>query len=838
VPLFNFFSKQPEHKAAAEPSAEPAREACDLEPTNQPSLSPKLFFRLKRDMRKRLWNKCYPIIDRIETLEPLTAAYWRLLIKDTLLRQPLLEEWRALHEQCHAAQLAPEARPAFDVFCGFVNALIKAGRTEEIRQQWPYYARRYGIPCPAESVPGICFALIGSGHFQECLTFLDDVSATQKDELEKPLSHMRAYLFRYVCLRELGQIPASAEANPISSALLKELAKMPINAMRQPILQAFYDCSGSIARTGAKQLLDIRFDTQQAQQLRAMVQEKLSQREAFSLLRIGDADSYGMRDVLPEAYAKLKEDADITWWKKPLEADVRQKLEEGFMATLKEADIIGFPAAIRLVRHLRFTHEEPLILPEQRQLFLYQAMKVLIDEGKTRNDALWADEFCNISLADSNYLSELFELAESVVLVSCFDIPDGHLFAHPKVTQVRIPPPERASGFCPNPFNKVLPDMIDEVVQKVEQLCRPGTLLLVSGGYASKLLVGIGRAAGAVAIDFGSGIDTMLAHHTRPFAFKIKGNNPAVASVPYIRNTPSGLIIELEDLSREEGLNWRPLYIAERQRFATATSVKLIDKNTLVCTSLLGRKIYLIRFDVDAGTYQVLDCIDTTLDGQKIETDLCDLDGQGHIATSNCGSDSFTLYKHVQGKLHHVRDLPVKRKTYMHGVKFYTPEIIVGASTRKPMGVHFYDIATMTPLLYMPTPIRTKDVTFLSASRMAVILVYATATTAERDTYRSEVQLVDFNLASKTYQVAASTIIEGNHVDCIHAHAGRLYTNLQYTSDVLVLDANTLKEVGTIKGYDFPHGVDVNYGLLAVSDYGRNCIDLRRLDSVELQTAT
>lgn len=499
---------------------EPAQNAAEGAPTT--SLSPKLFFRLMRDLRKRQWEKCYPLIDRIEAVEPLTAAYWRLRIKDTLLRQPLLEEWRALHEQCLAAQLTPEARPAFDVFCGFMDALIKAGNTEEIREQWPQYARRYAMPCPAETVPGICFALINGKHFEECLAFLDAVSAAQKDKLEKPLNDMRNYLFRHICLRELGQVSPPDGENPLSYALLEELATMPVNILRQPVVHAFHACWQKIGQTAATQLLDIRFDAQQAQTLRSIVHSRLARREPFSVLRIGDADSYGLRSVLPEQYEGLKEEADIIWWKKPLEEDIRQKLEEGFMATLQGADVIGFPSAIRLIRHLRFTHETPLTLPEQRQLFLYQAIQALLHEGKIREVACWADEFCNMSLADSAYLAQLFDLAESVVLVSCFDIPDGHLFCHPKVTQVRIPPPERAAGFCPNPFEKVLPDMIDEVADKVRALCKAGTLLLVSGGYAGKLLVGTGKAAGAVAIDFGSGIDTMLSHHTRPFAFKTK----------------------------------------------------------------------------------------------------------------------------------------------------------------------------------------------------------------------------------------------------------------------------------------------------------------------------
>jgi hypothetical protein len=48
-----------------------------------------------------------------------------------------------------------------------------------------------------------------------------------------------------------------------------------------------------------------------------------------------------------------------------------------------------------------------------------------------------------------------------------------------------------------------------------------------------------------------------------------------------------------------------------------------------------------------------------------------------------------------------------------------------------------------------------------------------------------------------------------------------------YQGCVLIADANTLDQIGEIGGYDFPHGIDINYGMIALTSYGNNSISIR-----------
>jgi len=102
-----------------------------------------------------------------------------------------------------------------------------------------------------------------------------------------------------------------------------------------------------------------------------------------------------------------------------------------------------------------------------------------------------------------------------------------------------------------------------------------------------------------------------------------------------VENETSVLNIPLEDLWQPD---WRAQFIGTRQRFATATAVRFIDSNTLICSSLLACKIYLIRFDRTRKTYKVLDSADTTYAGSRVHTDLLDIDGYGNAVTSNCAA--------------------------------------------------------------------------------------------------------------------------------------------------------------------------------------------------------
>lgn len=288
------------------------------------------------------------------------------------------------------------------------------------------------------------------------------------------------------------------------------------------------------------------------------------------------------------------------------------------------------------------------------------------------------------------------------------------------------------------------------------------------------------------------------------------------------------LQIHLEDLRRPE---WRALYVGGRPRYATATSVRLLDARTVVCCSLLARKIYLIRFDLGFGSYTVVDSADTVYGGCPTETDLCDSDGRGRVVTSNCEGGNMSLYRVVGDKIYHERDLCTDLPgNFCHGVRFCGrgADVVVATVLRDPRGVHFYDVQTMRKLLYVGTARFPKDVCFLPGSRALLVTTDGSPTPERSDADNaSELQLLEYDLERGTSVVVDQQPCAARQLDSVASYEGRLYVVDSHGGRVLVVDARTLRQVDQIDGYDFPHGVDARYGVLAVACYGTNSVHVR-----------
>jgi hypothetical protein len=288
----------------------------------------------------------------------------------------------------------------------------------------------------------------------------------------------------------------------------------------------------------------------------------------------------------------------------------------------------------------------------------------------------------------------------------------------------------------------------------------------------------------------------------------------------------TSLQIQLEDLHQPA---WQALYVGDRPRFATATSVRLLDAHTIVCGSLLAHKIYLIRFDLAFGSYTVVDSACTVYNGLPTETDLCDVDGRGHVITSNCEGGNMGLYSAAGAKISHMRDLPTAlHGNYCHGARFCGPGVVVATALREPRGAHFYDVQTMRKLLYVRTERLPKDICFLPGSR-AVLITTDGAPLSEKSAAHnvSELQRIEYDLVKGTSTIVDRQLCEARQLDAATLYEDRLYVVDSYGGRVLVVDARTLRQVDQIDGYDFPHGVDARYGILAVSCYGTNSIHVR-----------
>lgn len=258
--------------------------------------------------------------------------------------------------------------------------------------------------------------------------------------------------------------------------------------------------------------------------------------------------------------------------------------------------------------------------------------------------------------------------------------------------------------------------------------------------------------------------------------------------------------------------------------------MRFVDARTLVCCSLLGRMMYLIRFDLGAGRYDVLDRMETVYGGHSTETDLCDTDGRGHVVTSNCEGSSMSLYRLVDDEIHYVRDLPMEPGNFCHGARFCGPDVVAATVFRAPRGAHFYDVRTMRELLYVPTNRLPKDICFLSDGRAALITTEGVAESAKFATRRtSEIVVVEFDLARGTHVVVGRQTYDAGQLDAAIENEGTLYAVDTQDGRVLIIDAATLCQVGQIDGLDFPHGIDIKYGMMAIACYGTNAIHVRSL---------
>jgi len=273
------------------------------------------------------------------------------------------------------------------------------------------------------------------------------------------------------------------------------------------------------------------------------------------------------------------------------------------------------------------------------------------------------------------------------------------------------------------------------------------------------------------------------------------------------------------------------VYVGDHVRPSSTTSVYLLDSNTLACCHFDGCKIILLRFDINAGAYRFLQCSDTTFNQKKVQTDLMSGDGNGNLVVSNGHQQTCTLYRYENEKIKFLRDLNSKIGNFVHGVKFYTPDIVAMTSRYESGGVYFIDSKTGRILYKLQTPgVSVQDICFLSENCMAILYTLGSPTFVASNIYSSVLQIVNFGMGKPGAQIVKEKLFKDAHLDSIILYENRLYFTDQYNNKVIVADPESLNIFDEIGGYGFPHGIDVNYGILAVTNYGSNTVELRLLD--------
>lgn len=284
------------------------------------------------------------------------------------------------------------------------------------------------------------------------------------------------------------------------------------------------------------------------------------------------------------------------------------------------------------------------------------------------------------------------------------------------------------------------------------------------------------------------------------------------------------LTINLEEISSERDL----VYVGDRVRPSTATSIVLLSPNILACCHFNGCRIFLIEFDIIKSTYKLIYETETLYNGKKTETDLMHTDLEGNIVVSNFYEKTCSLYKYDNKQIKFFKDLKTRIGDFVHGVKFYNSDTVAVTSRKKQGGVHFIDcIEDKVIFKLLANGLSVQDVCFLSPNILAMISSTGSPTMKKNPIYHSMLHIIEFNMAKKTSKILQERFFENSHFDNIVEYEDVLYFTDQYNNKVISCYSKNIKLSHDILGFNFPHGIDVKFDLMAVTNYGNNTIELR-----------
>ena len=279
-----------------------------------------------------------------------------------------------------------------------------------------------------------------------------------------------------------------------------------------------------------------------------------------------------------------------------------------------------------------------------------------------------------------------------------------------------------------------------------------------------------------------------------------------------------------------------PFYAKNRARFAHVTGVKLIDQHTLVCSTLLGQRMYLVHFDQRSGRNRIECEIHTRNRQGDVSTDLLDWDGGSRLLTSDCEAKSVSLYRLDGGRLAYEDTVSIDGPGagFCHGVKFVPgmADIVCATTTTGDRYTYFLSLTTRRPVYrlglggWLP-----KDVAFIDARRLVICAMNQYIGPSPGGMIDGKIMLVELDGAWRSHKVIdeiplAGVVLEGAHVSGNIAYFADQSADKIHTCRI---DGDRLRPGETLEGFSFPHGVDVRGDLLAVANYGPSTVTLRKL---------
>ncbi|NLS11057.1 hypothetical protein HGQ17_13845 [Nesterenkonia sp. MY13] len=270
-------------------------------------------------------------------------------------------------------------------------------------------------------------------------------------------------------------------------------------------VEPVYDQLGSRAA-----YIDVLRNSAQKRDLLDTFKTRLQDKEGYGFVRLSDGEG-----ILFQKYSSFLTEEDSRnrqrhWWGEEIPQNLLAELLTDLEVAVADADLLGIPSVYRFLRD----HSD-------RTKSLYDTLQgrglLSVLQGVPHFDApakRYTDDKANLALfCSTDTVDELMTAARKLILVSSAAPEAASRLYGRYGGVVHIPVPTHNKTQHNMKYvsaGRPLPYVYREVNEQLQDVVRPGDLVLVGAGVAGKTFVRTARHAGAVGLDIGSAMDQLL----------------------------------------------------------------------------------------------------------------------------------------------------------------------------------------------------------------------------------------------------------------------------------------------------------------------------------------
>lgn len=293
---------------------------------------------------------------------------------------------------------------------------------------------------------------------------------------------------------------------------LRAVVPAPMQAELDSRILPFYH-----AHAAQMAWMDCRNDPAQRDAFLADIEAHLRRKAPYSLIRLGDGESYAWKEKISVAHAERREQV---WWGAAIAPGRRAQIADAMRQAIASANRLGIPSLFRFTRD---TH--PDLGSYTQHVSIVGLIHVL--EGLHALPAaerLYTEERIHQLCFDVPTIARLAAHAEKLVIVSSLTKAsiETRLRAHigtAPLEVIEVPTHTKTRGNAMFvQAEQALPYVYEQIEAQVAAASAPGALVLVASGSIGKIFCAAAQAGGGVALDVGAMIDYWVGLKTRSIA--------------------------------------------------------------------------------------------------------------------------------------------------------------------------------------------------------------------------------------------------------------------------------------------------------------------------------